>query len=143
MKRTSGSVIIILSLVIVFLACRLHKVNREFDLLKFTSKPVLTYKPVVVEKGSTLKIGDEYRANIYLVGVNPSLPPLIRVNRPILQTGFDPDACLDTLTFDLDYLTHEVSFVPDAAGSYTWGGVIVHPEDEKEYYFMGSFLVEE
>ena len=128
---------------IVFLACRLHKVNREFDLLKFTSKPVLTYKPVVVEKGSTLKIGDEYRANIYLVGVNPSLPPLIRVNRPILQTGFDPDACFDTLTFDLDYLTHEVRFVPDAAGSYTWGGVIVHPEDEKEYYFMGSFLVEE
>lgn len=44
---------------------------------------------------------------------------------------------------DLDYLTHEVSFVPDAAGSYTWGGVVVHPEDEKEYYFMGSFLVEE
>ena len=128
---------------IIFLACRLHKVNRELDLLKFTSKPVLTYKPVVVEKSSTLKMGEAYRANIYLVGVNPSLPPLIRVNRPILQTGFDPDACLDTLTFYLDYLTHEVSFVPDAAGSYTWGGVVVHPEDEKEYCFMGSFLVEE
>ena len=127
---------------IVFLACRLHKVNREFDLLKFTSKPVLTYKPVVVEKSSTLKMGEAYRANIYLVGVNPSLPPLIRVNRPILQTGFDPDACLDTLTFDLDYLTHEFSFVPDTTGTYTWGGVIVNPKDENEYYFMGSFTVE-
>lgn len=143
MKRTSGSVIVILGVGVVLLACRLHKVNKQLQLLKITSDTALIYKPVVVEKSSTLKMGEAYRANIYLVGVNPSLPPLIRVNRPILQTGFDPDACLDTLDFNLDYLTHEVSFVPDAAGSYTWGGVVVHPEDEKEYYFMGSFLVEE
>ena len=142
MKRTSGSVIIILSLVIIFLACRLHKVNRELDLLKFTSKPVLTYKPVVVEKSSTLKMGEAYRANIYLVGVNPSRPPLIRVNRAVSPAGFDPDACFDTLDFNLDYLTHEFSFVPDTTGTYTWGGVIVNPKDENEYYFMGSFTVE-
>src|SRR5690554_7249290 len=98
MKRTSGFVIIILSLVIVFLACRLHKVNRELDLLKFTSKPVLTYKPVVVEKSSTLKMGEAYRANIYLVFVNLSLLSLIRVMWFILQSGFVMVVCLVRLS---------------------------------------------
>src|SRR5690554_7289671 len=84
-----------------------------------------------------------YSSCIYLVDVKLSRRSLIRVNRAVSPTNLDQDAFFDTVDFNLDYLTHEVSFVPDAAGSYTWDGVIVHPEDEKEYYFMGSFLVEE
>ncbi len=131
------------------------KNNKEYRLLILKNKVLedenerlkaninsLSIRPIVIPKSTSIKLGEEYIADVRLAMVDINSPPLTilcrfdNVANKLMPIG-------DTLKYNKDYESSTYRHTPTAKGLYQWAGIIFQKLDNKnlEYGFTAVYDV--